>query len=161
MRQFVQNVISGLHIGQNDSLVAVVEYSDTARVEWYLTDHSSLRDLVGATNTIPYVSGSTATHAALWLVRNAVLKPSHGDRPNAKNVVIILTDGGTNVPSLAITEAQLLHNDGVEIIPIGIGNNVDSKELDQIIQQNGQYFTVASFPTLKYIVASVKNLVCK
>ena len=52
-----QKLISGLTIGPMDSLVAVVEYSDTARVEWYLTDHSSVRDLENAAMTIPYVQG--------------------------------------------------------------------------------------------------------
>jgi len=160
MRQFVQTIISGLQIGKNQSQIAMVEYSDTARVEWYLTEYSTLSELKQATNTIPYVSGTTATHAAFWLVRNAVLSPAHGDRGNAKDVVVVLTDGGTDIPSLAISEAQLLHDNGVEIVAIGIGNDADKQELSQLIQQNGNYFTVATFPTLSYIATAVKNILC-
>ena len=161
LKQFVSQLISHLTIGMNDSLVAMVEYSDAARVEWYLTDHTNYKDLLQATANIPYVSGSSATEAAFWLVRNSVLKPQHGDRPSAKDVVVIVTDGGTNLPDMAVNQAGLLHTDGVDVIAVGVGTAVDGNELRRYIQPAGNYFTINSFQALLAIETAVANLFCR
>ncbi|XP_045208416.2 collagen alpha-1(XII) chain-like [Mercenaria mercenaria] len=160
MKTFVQKLIAGLTIGPMDSLVAVVEYSDTARVEWYLTDHTSVRDLENAAINIPYVRGSTGTHAAFYLVHSSVLTARHGARPNAKDVVIILTDGGTDIPDLAVNEAKKLQDDGVTIIAVGVGPNADSQELLQYVKQ-GHVYNVKYFNTLPYIVSAIASNLCE
>lgn len=160
MRQFVQRVINGLTIGPMDSQVAVVEYSDTARVEWYLTDHTAMQDLQMAASNIPYVQGTTGTHAAFYLVHSSVLTARHGDRPNAKDVVILLTDGGTDIPDLAISEAKKLQDDGVTIIAVGVGQNADLKELAQFVKQ-GHAYEVDTFYVLPHIGSTVLKNLCE
>lgn len=159
LRNFVQSVIGTLKIGAMDSLVAMVEYSDEARVEWYLNDHMTSSDLQNAALNIPYVTGSTATHAAFWLTRNSVLTSRHGARPNAKDVIIFITDGGTDLPGMAINEARLLHDLGVEIIAIGVGNAPDDHELDQI--KSSYSFSAATYSLLKYQLSAVTSRLCE
>ncbi|KAL4229567.1 Collagen type VI alpha 3 [Mactra antiquata] len=160
MKQFVHEIVSHLNIGPIDSQVAMIEYSDIARVEWYLTDHMTSRDLQTAISQIPYVTGNTSTHAAFYLAHNSVLTPRHGDRPNAKDVIIVLTDGGTMIPDLAISEAIHLHNDGVQIIPVGVGSNINQKEFQQYVHV-GSYYTVSQYQALHALVDTIVKDLCK
>lgn len=158
LKSFVRAIISYLKIGAMDSLVAVVEYSDTARVEWYLDDYMTLLELQRAADNIPYVQGTTATHAAFWLARNSVLTSRHGARLNADDIVIFITDGGTDLPGMAINEARQLHDQGVEVIAVGVGTGPDDHELDQI--KSNYSFKVAAYRALKQILASVVTKLC-
>ena len=158
LRYFVQGVIRSLQIGYRDSLVAMVEYSDTARVEWYLTDHMTPGDLLSAASNIPYVTGTTATHAAFWLTRNSVLTSRHGARDNADDIVVFVTDGGTDLPGMAINEARQLHEQGVEVIALGVGESPDDHELDQI--KSTFSYKVATYGQLKYVIQSVIHDLC-
>ncbi|KAH3700630.1 collagen alpha-1(XII) chain-like [Dreissena polymorpha] len=158
MGQFVRNVINSLTIGPVDSLVAVVEYSDSARVEWYLNDHTSKPDLLAAAQNIPYVTGNTATHAAFWLARNSVLTADHGDRPSVPDVAILITDGGTTDNGLAAVEAQQLRAQGAKVIVIGVGAGLADKELDQY--KASVALRVNAFQTLQYAVNSLVSQLC-
>ncbi|XP_052804717.1 collagen alpha-1(XII) chain-like [Mya arenaria] len=159
LRNFVTAVINYLSIGTDDTLMGLVEYSDSARVEWYLTDHMTKKDLLTASLNIPYVRGSTATNAAFWLVRNSVLTSAHGNRPNAQDVVVLVTDGGTNNAEMAVNEAKLLHNSGVEVVAIGVGASVESAELDQY--KTSYTVKVNSYTDLRNIANAVAHYICQ
>jgi hypothetical protein len=105
-------------------------------------------------------TGSTGTHAAFYLVHNSVLTSRHGARPNAKDIVIILTDGGTVIPDLAVNEAKKLEDDGVTIIAIGVGPNADTQELLQYVK-TGHVYTVKSFFTLPYFTSAIAQNLCE
>lgn len=160
MKIFVERIIGSLRIGLMDSLVAVVEYSDTARVEWYLTDHTSALRLSQAAANIPYVEGSTGTHAALYLVRASVLTSKHGARPNAKDVVIVVTDGGTDAPDLTASEAQKLEADGATVIVVGIGRHANTTDITRYLTEKHS-LSVGSFHSLPFITSSVLGLICQ
>ena len=142
----------------DDDLVAMVEYSDSARVEWYLNEYMSQKSALEAVNEIPWVTGNTATHSALWLVRNLVLTSSHGDRPNVPDVVILITDGGTSDVGMATNEAKLLHSSGTNVIAIGVGLNVDPTELDSY--KSSRSFHVVSYGMLTSITRQVVQALC-
>jgi len=42
---------------------------------------------------LPYLGGGTNTAAALRLLREVIFRPENGDRPSARNVVVLIANG--------------------------------------------------------------------
>ena len=58
-------------------------------------------------DSIPYIYGSTNTADSLKTMREQIFNPARGDRPDAPNIAIILTDGVSNInPRRTIPEAE-------------------------------------------------------
>jgi hypothetical protein len=93
------------------------------QVNWLLNKYSTKPALLHAiNNNISYSGSATHTNQALSAVQNYVLVPTHGDRPMAKNVVIVITDGQSNDKVDTIKEAQKLHAISDDVISIAIGS---------------------------------------
>lgn len=59
--------------------------------------------------------------AAFTALRERMFNRGGGDRPGAKNIAYILTDGTNDVHAeMAEPEAELAISEGIRIIPIGI-----------------------------------------
>ena len=53
-------------------------------------------DAAASVDAIPYMHGQTNTAAALSFLYRNMFKQQNGDRPNAPNIVVIMTDGASN-----------------------------------------------------------------
>lgn len=59
-------------------------------------------------------------------MRQVMFTPSNGDRPNAPNVAVVVTDGASNRDqNLTIPNAVDAHRQGITMFAIGIGPNVN------------------------------------
>ena len=54
-------------------------------------------------------------------------------------------------------EANVLKNEGVKIVTVGIGNNVDYGQLERVATFSTQLLRVTGFGTLQATVATVIN----
>ena len=69
--------------------------------------YTTSRDVMAAVDRIPYIYGSTNTADALKSMSEVMFTPANGDRPDAPNVCILLTDGVSNINSRrTIPEAE-------------------------------------------------------
>ena len=84
-----------------------------------------------------------------------MFQPGFGERRTAQNVVILLTDGQSNINFYdTIPAATDLKSDGTKVIGIGIGlTNAD--ELNAIASGSGDVFQVATFDALENIKAEI------
>jgi len=57
-------------------------------------------------------------------MRESMFTSSHGDRPNNRNVGIVLTDGESNDRAKTFREAVANRNKNIEMIAIGVGLKV-------------------------------------
>ena len=58
---------------------------------------------------LQFMAGSTNTAEALYMLRTRMMTSANGNRKNAKNVVVVLTDGASNVfPEYTAEEAKIL-----------------------------------------------------
>jgi len=96
-----------------------------ATLNFYLNNFTDVSSLQSAIRDIRYLSGHTNTTGGLRLMRTACFNRAHGDRDNAPNVAILITDG---VPT---REVELLHGEvatinrlGIRIIGVGVTNAV-------------------------------------
>ena len=102
--------------GAKDAQIGVVVFSESAQLEFALNSYATKQDVCTAIENIPYVGATTNTPEALRITRTECFSEENGDRPAARNVAIIITDG---VPypedrrNPAIDEAQLLMSSGI------------------------------------------------
>ncbi|KAK3085716.1 hypothetical protein FSP39_007747 [Pinctada imbricata] len=96
-------------------------------------------------------SGLTNMADALSAVRTAMFIPENGDRPDANNIAILITDGYSNIKDRrTIPEADLTRKDNIEVYTIGID-----------IQDLRELRGIASKPSWRYSydVSSVEELI--
>nr|SPP68597.1 vWFA1-like domain containing protein vWFBCS9 [Colubraria reticulata] len=128
MRNFIASAVRDLEVDNGFFRIAVITYSDSATVHFYLNTYSSKAEIFDAIHRIPYVYGYTNTADALRRARLDVYSPSHGDRTNVPNLVVMVTDGESNMnPQQTLPEADRIRRSGTSIITVAVGvpNNLE------------------------------------
>ena len=142
--------------------IGIVMYSSTAQIITPLTNAQNARNQIDAMRQ-NYDGGLTNTAAGLRQALN-VLRVA-GNRPEAPDVVIVLTDG---VPTINIGDvgyaASELRNSGAFIGLVGIGGNAVSSRNDYaylgITELESDVIFVPSFSDLRDKVAAAASLIC-
>lgn len=162
---FVISIVNELPIGQDETRVGVVVFSNLAESVIYLNDHNDKASLVAAISNIEYIGGNTNTSGGLLLMRTEQFTAGNGDRESVPNIAIVITDGvSTFDRNRTIPEANAAKRDGVQIYSVGITTEIDETELrlisssPQLLNQN--YFTSPDFTILNDIVSQLLNEAC-
>ena len=142
--------------------IGIVMYSSSAQIITPLTDVNTARNQIGAMRQ-NYDSGWTNTAAGLRQATN-VLR-SAGNRPEAVDVIIVLTDG---IPTINIGDVEPaaleLRNLGAYIGLVGIGGSTVSSRTDytylRITEKESDVIFVPSFSALEDKVAATASLIC-
>jgi len=85
----------------------MVTYSDTPSVVFYLNTYNNGIDMRSALSFDPSSGGKTNTQAALKLVNDDVFISPNGDRANVDNVVVLITDGYSNIQQVYMHRNQI------------------------------------------------------
>ena len=87
---------------------------------------------------------------------------SRGDRSNALNLCIVLTDGESSDPTATMREARALKAAGVHVMSVAIGNWLNIYELQAIASYpvDRNLIRVNNFDALNNIVFTIKDAVC-
>ena len=80
-KEFLKSLVLPFEIGYDYTRVAVVQYSDDPRVEFYLKTHLDKTELLNAIDSIPYKGGNTRTGDAIEFVMTNILDAKKGARP--------------------------------------------------------------------------------
>ena len=108
-----------------------------------------------------FITGLTNTDKALEYARTNMFTQPNGERADAKNYVIILTDGASANFNQTVQQASLLKQQGIEILAIGIGANINSPELNGMASDSKHVFEVSSFDALKALRTDIKAAACE
>jgi len=91
-----------------------------------LDNTSANANIPYALKQVPYNGGITNTDQALHLVRTDMLTALNGDRPNNKNVVVVISDGRSNNKQATLIEANKLHNVSDDVVSIIVGSGTSN-----------------------------------
>lgn len=161
---FVYRTIDSLDIDSGLYNVGLISFSDQARIEFYLNSYLSKEELENATASVKYVYGSTHTAMAFRVAREAIFTEVNGDRPDAPNLIIMITDGQSNINhEETLPQAQMLKDSGVTILTVAIGFTTHTDELigmtSKPVQEN--LFYVDRFSGLEDLHTKIVEPICK
>ena len=147
-KKSIENIVSSLKIGPNNTRVAVIVFSTNVRVLFNLNRYSDNASLIQGIRRIPYTGGLTNTAEAIRVLRSGVLSEVLGVRPSNETtqIAIILTDGRSNLPNVTKQEAELLHNQtSFKVFAVGVGDAVDADELNNIASSSAFAIRLSNF----------------
>ena len=160
IRQFVAEISGVLDIGLQRSLVGVISFSTSVRLNFGITQHTDQNSLLSAISNLPYREGYTNTAAGLDLLRTAgqpggALKLRDG----FTHIAILITDGKSNRGNTGVA-ASALHDANIysEIYAVGI-NQADIDELKLIASEPSLVFFDGDFDSAA--IASLEQSVTK
>ncbi|KAL3866044.1 hypothetical protein ACJMK2_043385 [Sinanodonta woodiana] len=139
---FVNRLIDTFDIGRDKTRVGVSIFSFTYQPSIALTTYDNKENLKRAVNQTRYLTGGTNTHIALSELRRSGFRNA---RPNVSRIAIVMTDGQSQDFKKTFEEAQRLKATGVIVFAVGIGKDVDMKELTAIgSEPSDQYVLLAN-----------------
>lgn len=104
-----------MNIGLESNHIGLVTYSNNAKVIFDLQEYFYKDDIFWAIDRMPYLGDNTNTASGLKKVRERIFG-KNGDRPDAQNVLVLITDGYSNKDiHKTKLEAQQLINAGTEV----------------------------------------------
>lgn len=162
--KFVADVVDSFNVGKGQSEVRVgaITFSDRAYLEFSVDQYADSNQLKNAIASIVHRQGRTNTADALRLLKKQV-------EPDLKNsrgpiIAIVITDGQSTDPIATKKEAKKLHQLGINVYAIGVGDSrmYDIDELKDIASDpdNGVY-TVASYSALTDIAQKFQIQPCE
>ncbi len=162
MLNFVKDVVRRFSATGGDMRFALVDFSDSATVEFtldrFVNDQTGLLAQIDKTK---YFGGRTDIADGFQWARERVIGQA-GDRGNAPNIVILITDGIANERITETqSEANLVKQTGATVVTVGITNAVDADILRALASVPSHYISTASFAELTNIVQSLVVAACQ
>ena len=138
----------------NDVRVGVI-VSTTARQVFALNDYDNRTDVTQAIRTIRYERGDDNIAEGFNQARIQCFNPVNGDRPDARNVAILISPGIVSSPAereMALAAARELKDVGVTLFTVGVTDVVDqdflSRAASALEQGQQSSFLSVSFDAL-------------
>ena len=124
---FVQSVIELLPIGPNACQVGLINYGNRAKVEFQLDEYYSRSELKYAVASVPWKDQKTNTSGALWKMSYDVFTHEHGDREDAANIALLITDGESNLDEDLVPQYSDIAKQTAEMFVIGVSMQADDQ----------------------------------
>ncbi|XP_062579673.1 uncharacterized protein LOC134241654 [Saccostrea cucullata] len=160
MLGFIKNVARGLTVGPSNAQIAVVSFSDTARIEFQFGEHDDHASLEKAINSVNYDAMGTATSEGIKLARESIFKNS--SRKSATKVALVITDGSSDSFQETVKEAKTTREEGIVLFALGIGN-INKAELYAIASPPDctHVIILAGFSEIDNVVQEIKKSACR
>lgn len=110
-----------------------------------------------------YLGGGTNDADAIRYTGQQVFSQYSGARGNVPRIAVLITDGGSANPSVAAAAADKARTENIGMIAVGVGNRVNSAELNSIADKpsSENTFTVGSYDALDSITDKLIAQMCK
>ncbi|ELU16324.1 hypothetical protein CAPTEDRAFT_192434 [Capitella teleta] len=139
---FAYEFVTNLPISSDVTRVAMVTYTDTPEVAFYLDTYTDKREILNAI-VAQKKGGRTGTSAAIKMMYEDVYATSRGDRNGVTNYAIVVSDGGSNIQKEStVLEALEAKNRGIEIFGVAVGEDPFIPEMNSIASDPANEFTV-------------------
>ncbi|KAK2165643.1 hypothetical protein LSH36_47g02029 [Paralvinella palmiformis] len=160
LEEFIKDAMYGIDL-DSMSRVGVLTYSDEANIKIQLNEYNSTRSIINAMN-LPYTGGTTNTAEALRVLRTEMFVAERGDRPDAINIAVVVTDGKSNNRKRTLEEAVATRKAGIHIVVIGVGSSIEEEELRGIATDpdDDNVFIVKDFYALTKVLTPLLTSVC-
>ena len=93
MTDFIDRVIAGMEVSENCARVSLVTFGSAATLEFDLQSYRDAGSLVRRIRGLPMDSQSRDFAGGIRKMRSQVFQSRYGDRKNATNMCVLVTDG--------------------------------------------------------------------
>lgn len=94
-------------------------------MDFYLNNYLTEAEVLSPLDLISYKGYHTNTTGGLYFARTRIFNPVNGDRPDALNVIILITDGIPNYDEDKLQgEVDRIKASGIRIVAVGVTNEV-------------------------------------
>ncbi|XP_068094435.1 collagen alpha-1(XXI) chain-like [Hyperolius riggenbachi] len=160
-KNWLINITSSFNIGLAHTQVAVVQYSDTPRLEFQLGQHWTNQQLLTALKNIKYLGGNTQTGRSIKFATENVFPSSQ--RPNlAKNrIAIVVTDGKSQDDVVEI--AAQARAQKIILFAVGVGSEITKSELVAIANSPSTDYVLYAddYTTIDRIKETMQQKICE
>uniref|UniRef100_A0A674GH51 von Willebrand factor n=1 Tax=Taeniopygia guttata TaxID=59729 RepID=A0A674GH51_TAEGU len=130
VKKFIEKVVTGMNVGQEDIHVTVMQYSETVSLEYSFREIQSKENIIEKVRSIPYQGGkATNTGNALDYISKHTFTSVNGGRQDVPHLVYMVSSS----PS---TDVITRPPRSINVIPIGITPGANIQELRKISQPN-------------------------
>ena len=113
---------------------SVLSFGDPPVVHINFDDELSDEDRKRAIDSITKTTGTASLGKALETARD-LFNTASTQRPTAKNILVVMVDGKSDSELDDVkASSRLLHADGVKVIVVGVGDEVDKPEIDVVTE---------------------------
>lgn len=158
LEKFIIDLVNDSDVDTGNIRFALSVFTNEVYNEFFLGNFATKADIIANIEIEPNRQSSTETEAVLQNLMDRVFVPQEGDRPDAPNLAIIITDG--RYYDLAATRAKALQaqSSGIHIIVVGVGN-LDENGLSQIASEpvDGNMFLIHELSELFSIEKLVED----
>lgn len=159
MKDFLKKFLYEVDVESCGFRVGVLKFGSSAFVQFHLNSYTTTEDLTAAIDNIRYSHGFTYTADAVRVARDSMFQRSRGDRTDARNVLVFLTEGLANVHSRqTLEEVRKARNAGIHLVPIGIGSN-NREEMNAMATHERGIFFVDRFSQLENITTALADYI--
>ncbi|XP_017341298.1 collagen alpha-1(XXI) chain [Ictalurus punctatus] len=160
-KRWLVNITSGFDVGPHYSQVAVVQFSDTPRLEIPLGAHQTVQELIEAIQAIRYMGGNTQTGRAIKFAVDHVFASSKRSDTSRNRIAIVVTDGKSQDDVVdASIEARA---QGITVFAVGVGSEITTSELIAIANTPSSYYVLYAqdYTTIDRIRDSMEQKLCE
>jgi uncharacterized protein YegL len=161
--QFLRRLVERIDL--TSIRLSSLSFGSISRITFYFDQYTTAEQYKNAINHTFYDFGETNTTGAMRTARTELFVQNRGDRPEARNAILLLTDGKPNVEfnpeSLLYDEVERVkrHSGGTQIIGIGVTNQVDTNVMQRIVSNN-LFISVLQFNDLLRRIDEISGSVC-
>lgn len=154
--QFLSNIVDSLPVSDSEVHVALGLFSHHSRAIFDLNDLTTKADTLQALRQQTLKGGHDVDIiTGIDYVLNHALTPAAGDRPEASNIVLIITAHGTSHDTSMLVHENQLHIKA-EVISVEIGQ----ADFKLLASGSDHDFDISSPQQLQQIETAVKQLIC-
>uniref|UniRef100_A0A3B1JJB8 Si:ch211-106n13.3 n=1 Tax=Astyanax mexicanus TaxID=7994 RepID=A0A3B1JJB8_ASTMX len=127
-KRWLINITSNFDVSSRHTQVAVVQYSDTPRLEIPLGKHQSTQELLRDIAAISYLGGKTQTGRAIKFATDHVFSPLiHTKKATRNRIAVVLTDGRSQDD--VVDPAMEAKTQNIVLYAVGVGDEITNAEL--------------------------------
>ncbi|XP_070784405.1 collagen alpha-1(XXI) chain [Enoplosus armatus] len=160
-KQWLINITSQFDISSHYTQVAVIQYSDTPRLEIPLGKHQGGAELIQAIRSITYLGGNTQTGRAIKFAVDHVFSSSQRARQVKNRIAVVVTDGKSQDDVVdASMEARA---QGITVFAVGVGSEITTSELVSIANKPSSTYVLYAedYTTIDRIRDSMEQKLCE
>ncbi|XP_028425756.1 collagen alpha-1(XXI) chain [Perca flavescens] len=160
-KQWLINITSQFDISSHYTQVAVIQYSDTPRLEIPLGKHQGGGELIQAIQSITYLGGNTQTGRAIKFAVDHVFSSSQRSSQVKNRIAVVVTDGKSQDDVVdASMEARA---QGIIVFAVGVGSEITTSELVSIANRPSSTYVLYAedYTTIDRIRDSMEQKLCE